>query len=64
TADESVEPAWSYRIRDRLQTLGKTVTLYEYDGEPHEFAAAWPLFMERTAEFFTEQLKSETVSAR
>ena len=56
TQDESVEEAWSYTIRDRLQALGKDVTLYEYQGEHHEFGPQWTLFMQRTAEFFKKHL--------
>lgn len=63
TRDESVEEAWSYAIRDRLTTLGKEVVLFEYPGEPHEFAHAWELFMQRTAEFFTARLAPAPTSA-
>lgn len=59
TRDESVEESWSYDIRDRLQALGKPVTLYEYSGEAHEFGPQWELFMQRTAEFFSSELKSK-----
>lgn len=56
TNDESVEPAWSYAIRDKLQALGKPVILHEYLGERHEFSRDWPLMMQRIADFFKQQL--------
>ncbi len=56
TADESVEPEWSYNIRDRLSELGKAVALEEYQGEAHEFSFAWNDFMASSALFFKEHL--------
>lgn len=56
TADESVPIEWSRQLAEALRSAGKDVTLREYEGEPHEFAAAWPLVMERTLEFFNEHV--------
>lgn len=59
TADDSVEPAWSYAIRDRLTELGKNVMLYEYQGEAHEFSFAWNDFMQQSASFFKQHLTQD-----
>jgi len=58
TADESVEPEWSYAIQARLEWLGKPVVLHEYQGEHHEFSRDWTLMMSRIADFFTTELKT------
>ena len=57
SADDSVPLAWSETTVEQFRTLGKSVEFFTYDGEPHEFAAAWPLVMERTADFFRRLLK-------
>lgn len=58
TNDQDVEPEWSYTIHNKLTTLGKQVSLYEYEGERHEFSHGWPLMMQRITAFFTTQLKA------
>ncbi|MBI2052207.1 MAG: alpha/beta fold hydrolase [Candidatus Sungbacteria bacterium] len=55
--DEAVPIAWSDKLVARLKENKKDVTYYTYAGEPHEFAWAWPLVMQRTAEFFDLYLK-------
>lgn len=56
TADESVPLAWSQRAVNMLKSLDKEITFEVYPREPHEFAAAWPLVMQRTATFFDQHL--------
>lgn len=55
--DESVPIEWSDKLVNKLKENQKEVTYYTYTGEPHEFAFAWPLVMQRTAEFFDVYLK-------
>lgn len=57
TADKDVPVEWSRETRDRLEESGKEVIYFEYPGEPHEFASAWPTVMERTLYFFDKNLK-------
>ncbi|HVN67753.1 MAG TPA: alpha/beta fold hydrolase [Candidatus Sulfotelmatobacter sp.] len=52
TADESVPIAWSDELAEWLKAKGKSVVYFKYPGEHHEFGPAWPLVMQRTAEFF------------
>jgi len=56
TADESVPLAWSQQLHGQLESVGKNSTLYIYDNEPHEFAAAWGVVMQRTVDFFDQHL--------
>lgn len=58
TADADVPLAWSQSTSAALMDAGKEVTLYTYDGEPHEFIDAWPQVMQRTVDFFDEYLKA------
>ncbi len=57
TKDEVVPPAWSNKLVDRLKENQKNITYHIYVGEPHEFAQAWPVVMQRTVEFFDIYLK-------
>ncbi len=57
TADESTPHAWAERLDAAMREAGKEMTFHSYPGEPHEFAAAWPTVMARTAEFFDQRLK-------
>lgn len=57
TADESCELEWSQRYEQALKNADKDVILYVYDGEPHEFAIAWPTVMKRSLDFFNTNLK-------
>ena len=57
TADESCELEWSQRYEQALKKADKNVTLYVYDGEPHEFAVAWSAVMKRSLDFFNTNLK-------
>jgi len=58
TADATVPPAWSDELCAELQTLGKLVECYSYQGQPHTFNGAGDqLFMERAAAFFAANLQ-------
>lgn len=57
TNDADVPLEWSYRTRDALQAAGKEVILHEYPGEGHEFGPAWGTVMQRTINFFNQNLK-------
>lgn len=59
TADESCPVAWSERLAAAFKEAGKPMTYHAYPGEPHEFAAAWPLVMRRTVEFYDAHLKGK-----
>lgn len=54
TADESVEPQWSYDLVDELKRLNKDVELVEYEAAPHEFIRNFPDFRDRFVEFFQQ----------
>lgn len=56
-ADASVPLAWSERSAKELERLEKEIILNIYPGEPHEFTHAWPMVMQRTADFFDRILK-------
>ncbi len=58
TADESTPFVWAERLDAAFKDAGKDLTFHAYEGEPHEFAAAWPLVMRRTVEFFDRYLKN------
>jgi uncharacterized protein len=57
TADQSVPFEWSARLAKELKAHGKSIVLYQYPGERHEFGPQWPLLMERTVKFFDQYLK-------
>ena len=59
TADDDVPLEWSERLNEALQNSKKDVTFHVYEGEPHEFAAAWPEVMRRSLEFFNAHLRTE-----
>ena len=55
--DATVPPAWSTDLCTELQTLGKTVECFSYEGQPHTFNGAGDrLFMDRAAAFFALHL--------
>ena len=55
--DESVPLEWSDKLVNKLKENKKDVTYYTYPDEPHEFTFAWPLVMQRSADFFDLYLK-------
>lgn len=57
TKDESVPVEWSNKLAGKLKENQKDITYFVYEGEPHEFAQAWPLVMQRTVGFFDKYLK-------
>jgi len=57
TQDESVPLEWSERAAAAMEDSEVDVTLYAYEGEPHEFIDDWPLVMSRTVDFFDKNLK-------
>lgn len=60
TADGDVPLAWSERLEGELREHGKSVELYVYPNEAHEFGPAWGTFMRRNAEFFRTHLSAAT----
>ncbi|KKR45135.1 MAG: Peptidase S9 prolyl oligopeptidase active site domain protein [Parcubacteria group bacterium GW2011_GWB1_40_14] len=52
TADESVPIEWSQNLENKLKDADKEAVFHIYEGEPHEFTAAWPQVMKRTTDFF------------
>ena len=57
TRDTQVRIEWSKRLAGDLETPGKPVKLYIYDGQPHSFQGeAWVTFMERTKRVFDQYL--------
>src|SRR3989338_4710238 len=52
TSDADVPLAWSEKLEKNLKEKNKNVTLYTYQGEPHEFINAWPQVMRRTLDFY------------
>lgn len=58
TADESTPHAWAVTLDAAMRNAQKPMTFHSYDGEPHEFTAAWPMVMARTVEFFDAHLKT------
>lgn len=57
TNDQDVPLEWSERTNAALQKAGKAVVFHAYPGEGHEFGPAWPTVMQRTLEFFNQNLK-------
>jgi dipeptidyl aminopeptidase/acylaminoacyl peptidase len=56
TADKDVPYEWSDHLAKRLTELGKNITYVQYKNEGHEFAGKWSDFMEKSAEFFHQNL--------
>jgi dipeptidyl aminopeptidase/acylaminoacyl peptidase len=57
TNDRDVPHEWSEYLNTRLKNLGKNITFIEYEGEGHEFSPKWTDFMEKTAAFFSQELR-------
>ena len=56
TNDESCKVAWSERAAAQMQALNKDITLHIYEGEQHAFGPQWELSMQRSVEFFQQNL--------
>ncbi|MEJ6494062.1 MAG: alpha/beta fold hydrolase [Actinomycetes bacterium] len=54
--DETCKVAWSERAAAQMQALNKDVTLHIYEGEQHAFGPQWELSMQRSVEFFQQNL--------
>ena len=57
TADDSVPVEWSLKLSRALREHGKSIQLYTYGGQPHEFTSAWSTVMKRSVDFFDDYLK-------
>ena len=58
TADDVTPPRWAEAIRDALESAGKDVEYYAYEGQGHALhGQSWTLFMERVTDFFDRHLK-------
>jgi dipeptidyl aminopeptidase/acylaminoacyl peptidase len=55
--DEEVPVAASHKLYDEMQTAGKYVELYTYDGDNHNIAGHFTQAMTRTIQFFDKYLK-------
>lgn len=56
TADDSVPIEWSDELVQALEQHDKFVDYHIYEGQPHEFTAAWPEVMTKTTAFFKSNL--------
>ena len=56
TADESCPIRWSRQTLRAMKAAGVQARMRTYPGEPHAFAADWPLSMRRTTGFFRRHL--------
>ncbi len=55
TADSQVPLGWSVELCEKLRELGKIVTCYTYDGQPHYFWGEQDdLFRQRVLDFFAQ----------
>lgn len=55
TADAQVPFSWSAELCDQLRALGKTVTCFTYQGQPHYFGGETDtLFRQRVVDFFKQ----------
>jgi dipeptidyl aminopeptidase/acylaminoacyl peptidase len=56
TNDETCKVAWSERAAAQMKDLNKDVTLHIYEGEQHAFGPQWELSMQRSVDFFKQNL--------
>jgi dipeptidyl aminopeptidase/acylaminoacyl peptidase len=56
SSDDTCQLAWSERAASQMQALDKNVTLHVYEGEQHAFGPQWELSMQRSVEFFQQNL--------
>lgn len=56
TADSICKLAWSERAVSQMQALDKDVTLHIYEGEQHAFEPQLELSLQRSVEFFKQNL--------
>lgn len=58
TADSSVPWEFSKTLEGQLQTAGKTVEYFQYEGDDHNLGSQFSAAMRRSVEFFDKYLKS------
>lgn len=61
TEDDTIPPAWSETLCEKLEELGKEYDCYFYDGQPHTFLRSGSddaLFIQRTIEFYDTYLQN------
>lgn len=58
TADGDVPVLFSERLRDALQSAGKEVEYYAYEGDDHNLSANLSVALNRSVQFFDKYLKS------
>jgi len=56
TNDQICKIAWSERAVAQMEALDKDVTFQIYEGEQHAFEPQWELSMQRSVEFFQQNL--------
>lgn len=57
TADADVPVAWSDEFALILQDKNKQIIYHKYEGQPHEFTTSWGEVMQRSTDFFKQNLK-------
>ncbi len=55
--DREVDPQWTVQLRDALQGAGKSVELFWYPGQDHNWSAGWGEIAPRTVAFFDRHVK-------
>lgn len=58
TADADVPIEWSDRLYEAFQAAGKESYYHVYRGQPHEFTTSWGEVMQKTTDFFNQNLKN------
>jgi len=56
TSDDAVPIAWSKTLVNKLQSLKKDITYYEYLYTDHNMRPSWDLVVSRDLEFFKKHL--------
>jgi len=57
TADADVPVEWSDELYEELQKAGKESYYHVYRDQPHEFTTSWNDVMQKTTQFFKQNLK-------
>lgn len=55
--DHSVPPEFSQKLKEQMETAGKTVELYTYPGDDHNLSGNFSSAMARSVAFFDKYLK-------
>jgi len=56
-ADQEVNPKVSQELNDKLESLGKSVEYYTYQGDNHNISINFDIAMQRSVEFFDRYVK-------